>query len=85
MLRNIRMYRLKGGGMKVVVNVEMPMEPFNSMVRAGTAGAILGEILETLQPESAYFYAPNGRRGGTLIVDVSDPPRIFPPLPNLSF
>jgi len=58
--------------MKVLVNFEIPMEPFNTLVREGVAGRTLQAVLEELKPEAAYFYAPNGHRGGTLVVDIDD-------------
>jgi len=62
--------------MKIMIRIEMPIEPFNSMVRDGTAGPALARILETLKPEAAYFHAPNGCRGATLIVNLDDPSEI---------
>ncbi len=62
--------------MKTVVNLEFPVEPFNTLVRNGTAGKVLEEILDEIKPEAVYFYAPNGCRGGTLIVDLDDPSQI---------
>ena len=34
------------------------------------------KILEALKPEAAYFAARDGHRGGTLIIDISDPSQI---------
>jgi len=68
--------------MKILANIEFPLEPFNSMIRNGTIGATLGGILEAIKPEAAYFYSPNGCRGGTFIFnidDVSQIPKIAEP------
>jgi len=62
--------------MKFLVNFEIPMEPFNALVREGRAGAVLKAILDEIKPEAAYFYAPNGHRGGTLVVNLDDVSRI---------
>lgn len=62
--------------MRVLVTFKFPLEPFNSMVRAGTAGPTLKAILEELKPEAAYFYAPGGCRGGTIVVDIDSPSRL---------
>jgi hypothetical protein len=62
--------------MKTIVNLQFPVEPFNTMVREGTAGKVLVEILEDIKPESVYFYAPNGNRGGMMVVDIDDPAQI---------
>lgn len=62
--------------MKIIMKVEMPIEPFNSMVRDGTAGPTLTTILETVKPETAYFHAPNGCRGATMVFNLDDPSEI---------
>jgi len=58
--------------MKMLVNITFPIEPFNSMVRNGTAGDILGRILEDVKPESIFFTELDGHRGAVMEVDVSD-------------
>jgi len=56
--------------MKMLLTVEIPHEPFNSLVRSGKAGEVIGQILETIKPEVAYFTEQEGRRGGIFIIDV---------------
>ncbi len=41
--------------MRMLLNVEVPHEPFNTLFRNGTAGQIIGRILEETNPESVYF------------------------------
>ena len=68
--------------MKMLVNVICPVEPFNSMVRNGTAGEIIGRIVEDTKPESIYFTEQDGNRGAVMVVDVpeaSDIPSIAEP------
>ncbi len=68
--------------MRMLIDFELPLEPFNSYVRDGTAGERLGKILEDLKPEAVYFSERNGKRGGTMILDVATPsdiPRIAEP------
>jgi hypothetical protein len=68
--------------MRMMLQVEFPLEPFNTTVRNGTAGQIMKKILDDLKPEAAYFGERDGKRGGILIVDVgkpSDVPRIAEP------
>ena len=62
--------------MRMLLNVRMPHEPFNTLVRAGKAGAILGRILDDLKPEAVYFSEQDGKRGGIFVVDVKDPSRV---------
>lgn len=59
--------------MRMLIDLDLPVEPFNSYVRDGTAGEILGRILDDLRPEAAYFTEQGGQRGGILIVDVASP------------
>ena len=62
----------KGATMRMLMNVIFPVEPFNTAVRDGTAGATIKKILETIKPESVYFTEHHGQRGGVLVVDVKE-------------
>jgi hypothetical protein len=46
------------------------MEPFSSMVRNGTAGEIIGRVVDDIKPESIYFTELDGNRGAVMIVEV---------------
>lgn len=59
--------------MKMLLTVEFPLEPFNSLVRSGKVGEIVGRILETIKPETAYFSEQDGKRGGIFVIDVKNP------------
>ena len=59
--------------MKMLLTVEIPHEPFNSLVRSGKAGEILGGILDTIKPEAAYFTEQDGMRGGIFVINVQSP------------
>lgn len=68
--------------MKMLLTVDFPLEPFNSLVRSGKAGEIIGRILAAINPETAYFTEQDGKRGGIFVVDVltpSDVPRFAEP------
>jgi hypothetical protein len=41
--------------MRILLNVNIPHEPFNTLVKEGKAGDILQRIIEELKPESIYF------------------------------
>tara|TARA_R110001583_G_scaffold193815_1_gene363165 strand:- start:5601 stop:5906 length:306 start_codon:yes stop_codon:yes gene_type:complete len=58
--------------MKMLVNVTCPVEPFNSMVRNGTAGETMGRIIESTKPETIYFTEFEGNRAVVMIVEVAD-------------
>jgi hypothetical protein len=62
--------------MKMLMNVSIPHEPFNTLVKEGRAAEIIQKILNDLKPESIYFTEQHGMRGAVAIVEVSDSSRI---------
>lgn len=62
--------------MRMVMLVDFPVEPFNTLTRNGTVGAKIQQALEDIKPEAVYFSERDGFRGAVLIVDVSEPSRI---------
>jgi hypothetical protein len=69
--------------MKFIVEVDLPLEPFNTFVRDGTIGQKIGETLEAIKPEVAYFTDNGVGRGLMMIVDLenaSQAPHITEPL-----
>ena len=62
--------------MRLLMNVTMPHEPFNTAVRDGSVGGKLERILKETKPEAVYFTEHNGHRGAILILDLADPSRI---------
>jgi hypothetical protein len=62
--------------MKMLMTVRFPHEPFNTLVREGTAGELLRRILDELEPESIYFTEQKGRRGAVAIFNVEDSSKI---------
>jgi hypothetical protein len=68
--------------MRMMMLMQFPIEPFNTLVRNGTMGTAMKKILDDIKPEAAYFSEREGKRGGVLIVDVqsaSDVPRLAEP------
>jgi hypothetical protein len=68
--------------MRMLLNVRIPNEPFNSLVRDGTAGDVVGRIIEECRPESIYFTEQDGARGAVVVVEVAsaaDIPRLAEP------
>lgn len=59
--------------MRILMDLEFPLEPFNTAVRDGSVSAKMQRILEAIKPEAAYFYENHGKRGGTLVVNLNDP------------
>jgi hypothetical protein len=69
--------------MKMLLTVEFPPEPFNSLIKSGKAGELIGRILESIKPEAVYFTEHDGSRGAVMVVNVndsSDVPGIAEPL-----
>ena len=58
--------------MRMIMDIRLPLEPFNTMVRNAAAGQKLQQILGDIQPEAVYFSERDGKRGAVLIVDVPD-------------
>jgi len=58
--------------MKMVMITEFPPEPFNSHVRNGTIGDIIGKIVETLDFESLHFVELDGCRGAVGIFEIAE-------------
>ncbi len=62
--------------MRMLVDFNLPLEPFNTLMRNGTAGQKIEQILTDIKPEAVYFTARNGKRGGIMIVDLADPSQL---------
>jgi hypothetical protein len=59
--------------MKMLLTVEFPHEPFNTLVKSGKCGEVIGRILDTIKPEAAYFTEQDGTRAGLFVIDVKVP------------
>lgn len=69
--------------MKFIVDVAFPHEPFNTLVREGTIGQKIGEVLGAIKPEAFYFTDNGVGRGAVMIVDLengSQAPHVTEPL-----
>ncbi len=62
--------------MRMLMNVVIPHEPFNSFVRDGTVGAKLNKILEAIKPDAVYFTEQHGKRGAVLIVNLPNDAKV---------
>ena len=62
--------------MRMMIDFDLPLEPFNSLVKKGTAGQQIEKVMGDIKPEAVYFSERDGRRGGIMIVDVADPSRV---------
>jgi hypothetical protein len=62
--------------MRMLMHIHLPLEPFNTAVRDGSAGPKMQKIMEAIKPEAVYFSEYNGQRGGVLVVEVKDPSQV---------
>lgn len=58
--------------MRVMLKVSIPVERGNIAVKDGTLKKIIGESLERLKPEAAYFLPEDGRRTAIMVFDLAD-------------
>ncbi|MGV2288404.1 panthothenate synthetase [Trinickia sp. YCB016] len=68
--------------MRMIFNIRIPNQPFNTLVLEGTAGDVIGRIMEECQPEAIYFTEQDGARGAIAVFEVptaSDIPRLAEP------
>jgi len=62
--------------MKMLAFIKIPHEPFNTLVKTGRAGEIIGRIVEELRPESIYFTEQGGTRGAVALFEIENSSRI---------
>jgi len=58
------------------MHVKLPLEPFNTYVKDGSAGARIQKILGEAKPEAVYFSEFDGQRGGIIVVNMDDSSKI---------
>ena len=56
--------------MRVILRVTLPLEPFNTAVRNGTAGETLNRIIADAKPEAVYFTEIDGARTAILVINI---------------
>jgi hypothetical protein len=62
--------------MRMLLQVNLPHNPFNAAVKDGSAGPKIRRILEDAQPEAVYFTEIDGHRCAMLIVQVEEASQI---------
>jgi hypothetical protein len=60
----------------MLLDITIPHEPFNSLLRQGAVGKKLGDILEAIKPEAVYFTEQEGKRGAIVVIDLPDVSKI---------
>src|SRR5215468_11088371 len=60
--------------MRMLLRVSLPVDTANAAAKAGTLGSTINEIVTSMKPEAAYFYADDeGRRSGSIVFDLQEP------------
>jgi len=56
--------------MRMIMLVQFPIEPFNTLTRNGQVGDRMRAILDAIKPEAAYFTEREGQRGAICVVNL---------------
>ena len=67
--------------MRFIMKISWDVEAGNALARKGTLASTVQSILADVKPEAAYFMAEDGKRGGILVVDITDASQIPALLP----
>lgn len=68
--------------MRTLLKISIPADAGNTAVANGSLPKILGEAIERLKPEAAYFALDNGMRTALFVIDLenaADMPMIVEP------
>ena len=58
--------------MRTMLKASFPVEAANKAIKDGSLPKIIGSTMDELRPESAYFYAENGKRTCVMVFDMKD-------------
>ena len=62
--------------MRMMLKFTLPGEKGNAAVRDGLLEPVLESVMNKLKPEAAYFGPFEGKRGGVIFFNLSDPSQI---------
>jgi hypothetical protein len=62
--------------MRMLLEVKLPLEPFNSAVKDGSVGKKMKAILDATKPEAVYFTEHGGHRGAILVINLDNPSQV---------
>ena len=66
-----------------MLKMSVPVGAGNDAIQQGKLPQVLGQTLDRLKPEAAYFFPEEGRRAALFVFDLKDPseiPGILEPL-----
>ncbi len=62
--------------MRMLMQVQLPLQPFNTYVQDGSIGEKINQILEATKPEATYFTERDGHRGAVMIIQLDNPSKV---------
>ena len=63
--------------MRMMLRFTLPVEKGNQAFKDGSLGKTLETIMNKLKPEAAYFSPTDGKRGGMMFFDLTEPSQII--------
>jgi hypothetical protein len=67
----------RGTTMRMMLKFTLPIDKGNSAINDGALGGIMESVMGKLKPEAAYFTPMDGKRGGVLFFDITEPSQII--------
>lgn len=62
--------------MHVMLEVDVPLEPRNQMIRDGKMGEVINEVMGDIQPEMVFFSEKDGTPTTFVLTTIDDPSEI---------
>ena len=62
--------------MRMLMQVRLPHQPFNTYAQDGSAGEKINQILQATKPEAVYFTEVDGCRGAVMIIQLDHPSKV---------
>lgn len=62
--------------MRTLLTISIPVVRGNKAIVDGTLARVLQNVLGSLHPEAAYWATREGKRGGFVVFDLTDPSQI---------
>jgi len=62
--------------MRCIIEAKIPVEKGNTAIMEDKMIGITKDIIETLKPEAAYFYAKDGQRTMMMVADIEEADKI---------
>ena len=59
--------------MRTLISVVIPVEAGNKAIKDGSLAKAAESFMQKFKPESAYFFAKNGKRSMQFVFDLADP------------